>query len=200
MSAANCRVCEIKDKGEIDMKILFIDTETGGLNAEKHSLLTVAFAVYNNGEIVAEKEFAVKHKYYLVSTKALEVNNINLIEHDQIAIESKVVVQEIIKFIKDNFGDEKPVIAGHNIEFDYKFLDKLFQNEKEYWWKYVSHRKLDTCSLINFLMVTGKIEIESASLEASINYFKIETNARHTAKDDVRATIALFENINKLFN
>jgi hypothetical protein len=49
-------------------------------------------------------------------------------------------------------------------------------------------------------MVTGKIEIESASLEASINYFKIETNARHTAKDDVRATIALFENINKLFN
>jgi DNA polymerase III epsilon subunit-like protein len=109
-------------------------------------------------------------------------------------------VKAIIKSIQDNFSNEKPVIAGINIEFDYKFLDKLFQNEKEYWWKYVSHRKLDTCSLINFLMVTGKIEIESASLEASINYFKIETNARHTAKDDVRATIALFENINKLFN
>lgn len=181
------------------MKILFIDTETGGLNPEKHSLLTVALAVYNDNKIIDIKEIAIKHREYVVTPKALEVNNINLVEHDKQSISSKDAVNEIIKFIKENFGEEKPVIGGHNIEFDYKFLDKLFFNEKEYLWKYVSHRKLDTCSLINYLMITGKIQIESASLEAAINYFNIETAARHTAKDDVVATIDLFKNINKLF-
>jgi len=178
------------------MKILFIDTETGGLKHEKHSLLTIALAVYSDHKIVDEKEIAIKHRDYVVNTKALEINKINLVEHDKIAIVSKEAVQEIITFIKKNFGDEKPIIAGHNVEFDYKFLDKLFFNEKEYLWKYVSHRKLDTCSLMNFLIITERIKLESASLESAISYFDIETNARHTAKDDVRATIYLYENIN----
>ena len=47
-------------------------------------------------------------------------------------------------------------------------------------------------------MITKKIDIESASLEAAIDYFKIKTNARHTAIEDVRATIAVYENINKM--
>ena len=180
------------------MKILFIDTETGGLNPEKHSLLTVALAVYDGDEIINIKEIAIKHREYIVTPKALEINNINLVEHDKSAISSKDAVNEIIKFIIDNFGTEKCIIAGHNVEFDYKFLDKLFLNEKQYLWKYVSHRKIDTCSLINYLSITRKIEIESASLESAINFFKIKIDARHNAKDDVIATIAVFENINKL--
>ena len=179
------------------MKILFIDTETGGLDAEKHSLLTIALAVYSDGKIIAEMDYKVKHKNYVINPKALEINKINLLEHDKLALESKVVIQEIIKFITDNFGYDKPVIAGHNIEFDNRFLSKLFQNENEKWSNHVSHRKLDTCSLMNYLMITGRISLGSSSLEESITYFKIETEARHTAKDDVRSTINLFEHINK---
>jgi DNA polymerase III epsilon subunit-like protein len=179
------------------MKILFIDTETGGLDAEKHSLLTIALAVYSDGEIIAEKDWAVKHKDYIVTIKALEVNKIDLIEHNKIAIESNIVVQEIMMFIFNNFGNERPIIAGHNVEFDNGFMTRLFKYEYEVWAKHVSHRKLDTCSLINYLIVTGRANLESASLEESIKHFKIEVNSRHTAKDDVRATIALFEKINK---
>jgi len=180
------------------MKILFIDTETGGLDAKKHSLLTIALAVYEDGKVIADQDHIVKHEDYIITPKALEVNNINLIEHDNIAIDSKVIVQEIIKFMDDNFGNTKPVIAGHNIEFDNGFLVKLFDDENETWSNHASHRKLDTCSLINYLIITGKIDLKSASLEASINYFRIKTEARHTAKDDVRATIKLFECINKV--
>lgn len=177
------------------MKVLFMDTETGGLDPEKHSLLTVALAVYEDGKILDEKEWFIKHKDYSVTSKALEINNINLVEHNKIAMDTKIAVVDIIQFIFKNFSVEKAVIAGHNVEFDYKFLDKLFKGETEFINRYLSHRKLDTCSLINFLMISGKIDIESASLETCINYFKIEANARHTAKDDVRATITLFEKI-----
>jgi len=181
------------------MKILFIDTETGGLDATKHSLLTIALAVYSHGNILAEQEYIVKYKEYVVTAKALEVNKINLVEHDSIATESSIVVQQIQMYIHRNFReDEKVIIAGHNIEFDNGFLTQLFENENEQWSKLVSHRKLDTCSLMNYLMVTGKIDIKSASLESSIKHFEIETKARHTAEDDVRATIKLFECINKI--
>ena len=182
------------------MKILFIDTETGGLDAKKHSLLTIALAVYKDGAILSESEYKVKHKEYIVTPKALEVNNINLIEHDKKASEGSFIVQQIIMYINRNFRrDEKVIIAGHNIEFDNGFLAKLFDDENEVWSKLVSHRKIDTCSLINYLMVTGKIDLKSASLEESIKYFKIETEARHTAEADVRATIKLFECIGELW-
>ena len=179
------------------MKILFIDTETGGLDAKKHSLLTVALAVYEDGIIIDEKEWLIKHRDYVVTPKALEVNRIDIIEHDAIAVDSYIVNTQIIKFL-DNFDfKEKPVIAGHNVEFDNGFMVELFNSNNKSWNKYVSHRKLDTCSLINYLIITGKIDLKSASLEESIKYFKIETEARHTAKHDVRATIKLFECINE---
>jgi len=185
-------------KGRAYMKILFIDTETGGLDANKHSPLTIALGVYSDGKVVAEKDWIVKHDDYILTAKAMEINNIDIICHNEIAVESEAVVKEVIKFIEDNFGiKNKPVIAGHNVEFDNGFMVKLFEDEKTAWNKHVSHRKLDTCSLINYLMITGKINLKSASLEESIKHFKIETEARHTAKDDVRATIKLFECINK---
>lgn len=180
------------------MKILVIDTETGGLDAKKHSLLTIGLAVYEDGKIIAEQEYFLKHKDYVVNAKALEINHINLISHDSIAIESKIIIDDIKRFLLSNFGTDKPVIAGHNVEFDNGFMAQLFEDENEVWNNYVSHRKLDTCSLINYLMITGKIDLKSASLEACIKYFKIETEERHTAKDDVRATIKLIECINNL--
>ena len=180
------------------MKILFIDVETGGLDAKKHSLLTVALAVYEDGKDLAEKQWSVKHKDYVVTPKALEVNDIDIIKHDSSAVEANIVVQEIIQFMQDIFWKDRPVIAGHNIDFDNGFLSQLFYEEAKQWSRYVSHRKIDTCSLVNYLMATGKIDLKSASLEESIKYFKIETEARHTAKDDVRATIKLFECINDI--
>ncbi|WP_326514801.1 3'-5' exonuclease [Clostridium intestinale] len=179
------------------MKILFIDCETGGLNPEKHSLLTIGLAVYEYGKIVAEKEIDIRHKEYIVTAKALKINNINLVQHDTNAKDPKIVVQEIIEFIKENFKEEKPVIGGHNVEFDIKFIERLFSGERDYFNRYVSHRKLDTCSIINFLMLSGKIDIESASLEAAIKYFDIETNSRHTALEDTKAAIKLYEKLKK---
>lgn len=184
------------------MKLLFLDTETGGLDAQKYSLLTVALVVYDSIDrrIYDEAEFAVKHDNYVVTPEAMKINNINLEEHDKIAVDGKIVVQKIIEFIKKNFGDERAVIVGHNPSFDYDFLDKLFKDENEYLSLYMSHRKIDTCAILNFYKAIERIDIESASLEAGIRYFNIETKARHTAMDDVKATIALFEKLQMYIN
>ena len=90
-------------------KLLFIDTETGGLYPDKHSLLTVAFAMYEDGEVKAEAMWAIKSKDYVVNAAALKINNINLVEHDSIAKEKDFVVKEMIEFIKESFGEDKRV-------------------------------------------------------------------------------------------
>lgn len=38
------------------MRLLFLDTETGGLNEFEHSLLTMGMVVWENGKIIAKKE------------------------------------------------------------------------------------------------------------------------------------------------
>ena len=180
------------------MDILFIDTETGGLDPNKHSILSIGIAMYSDGNIIEEEQLFIKHDDYVVCGKALEINNISLTDHDRVALNKKIVVQRIIKFIKDNCAGDKPVIAGHNVDFDYKFLDKLFKDEGELLSNYVSHRKIDTCSLLNVLIYTGAVNVKSASLESAIEYFKINTDLRHTAIGDVRSTIILFEHILKI--
>lgn len=174
-------------------KILFIDTETGGLDSEKHSLLTAAFVTYEDGEIKAEASWNIKHKDYVVNTGALRINKINLVEHDAIASEKDFVVKEMIEFIKESFGEEKPVIAGHNIQFDISFLSNLFQECSEFWPEYASHRTIDTCSIIRFLYHAGKIQEDVAASDKAFKYFGIEVAERHTSYGDVCATIELYK-------
>lgn len=185
----------------MDNKLLFIDVETGGLDPEVSSLLTVSFSVYKNGKVLGSRDFLIKHDVYNVTVQALEVNHINLIELDKIATHAKTVVKEIISFIRNNSKlGELPVVAGHGVDFDIRFLDKLFRDNGEKLSDYISHRKLDTCGIINFLKYTGKIDIKSASLESAIEYFNIDTNGRHVSRDDVDATIKVYEKLNELIN
>ena len=40
-------------------RLLFIDTETGGLDPQKHSLLSLALVVWEKREILDSKEFLI---------------------------------------------------------------------------------------------------------------------------------------------
>lgn len=180
------------------MKTLWMDVETGGFNAEKHSLLTIALAVYDGEKVTEIREWKVKHRDYIVTPGAMKQNKIDLLEHDESAKDKDVVVGEIIEFIKENFGEERPAIGGQNIKFDISFVDKLFKECKQYWNKFVSHRTIDTCEVLRFMYYTGKITEDVAALDRAIKYFNIDVAARHTASGDILATIKLFEILREL--
>jgi DNA polymerase III epsilon subunit-like protein len=180
------------------MKTLWMDTETGGFNAEKHSLLTIALAVYDSENVIDIKEWKIKHKDYLITADSLTHNKIDIIEHHKVAKEKEVVVKEIIEFIKINFSEERPALGGQNIKFDIGFVDKLFKDCKEYWNKYVSHRTIDTCEITRFMFYSGKITEDVAALDKAIKYFDIEVDGRHTSSGDILATIKLFEKLREI--
>jgi DNA polymerase-3 subunit epsilon len=180
-------------------KILFIDTETGGLEPLEHSLLSVAFAVWDNGKITAAKEFLINDGILNVTSKALEINKINIIEHSRIALKSENAISKIKDFLNVNFGfDEKIVLCGHNILFDINFFKNFWnKNEGNYNTRF-SHRYVDTASILFFLSITNKLPENSNSSQNAFDLFGISINKRHSALGDVLGTAELFNRLIEL--
>lgn len=171
-------------------KILVIDTETGGLSAEKNSILSFAAVVFENLVATNEIEVYVKEDDIQVTPKAMEVNKIDL---KWLRANGKSPVEALSlleKFVVDNFGTEKVSPAGHNVGFDVRFMQRLFRLAGKNYDDMFSHRTLDTAAVLRFLSMTGKIDMKTASADEAFKYFKIEISPdkRHTALGDAKAT------------
>src|SRR5690606_30430214 len=180
-------------------KILFIDTETGGLDPLEHSLLSVAFAVWDNGKITTSKEFLINDGVLNVTSKALEINGINIIEHSRIALKSKYAISEIKNFLNQNFEfDEKIILCGHNILFDINFFKNFWNKNEGNYNKRFSHRYVDTASILFFLSITNKLPENSNSSQNAFDLFGISIDKRHSALGDVLGTAELFNRLIEL--
>ena len=180
------------------MRILFTDTETGGTKPHKDALLEVALVVYEDGEELASKVLKIKSEGKPCSEEALNINHINLDEHDQFAAPREVAAGEIVDFIKEWFPDGKATLAGHNVSFDRDFIQTLMLETGHHeWWGLVSHRLLDTMTILNFLVAFGKLPDEVLSSDGAFKYFGIEIANRHSAMGDVEGTVTLFNTLSK---
>lgn len=176
-------------------KLLFIDTETGGLDPSKHSLLSIALGVWEAGEITASLELQLVHPEYNVTNKAMEINNIDLRQpregHNK--GEAYFAIESFLMAHMDT--DEKPTLVGQNVGFDIGFLKEAFGPRA--YGKLFSHRAIDTASIIRFLQTSGQLDMVGASLEAAIHYYElpVQKKDRHTALGDVYATALLYNQL-----
>lgn len=87
-------------------RLLFIDTETGGLDPHKHSLLTIGVVVWDEklGELYSD-EYAVFSDTYTITKSALRINHFNEELHREKAISSKEIVRKFHE-IKSNYFQE----------------------------------------------------------------------------------------------
>ncbi|MEP7318648.1 MAG: 3'-5' exonuclease [Panacibacter sp.] len=174
-------------------KILFIDTETGGLDPSKNSLLSLALVVWQEFEIVGSKEILINDGLLNSTPQALKINGINLEEHKKNAFHPKEVLKEFDDFLNFHFlSNEKITLAGHNINFDVNFL-KYFLLENNYsYFKRFSHRYVDTATILYYLYLSGKIKQKAISSQEAFDLFGISVEGRHTALGDAIATAKLF--------
>ncbi len=176
-------------------RLLFIDTETGGVEPEEHSLLSLGIIVWENGKTIFEDETYIKDTVYKVTAQALAINNIDISYIDKIGLDKQEVVQKI-KGIKERyFSNRIMTVAGHNVAFDVSFLKQLYKSNGYSFMDDFSHRVVDTSSILQFLYYAGKIETNISSSDAAFQYFNIEVEKRHTALDDCRATVRLFNEL-----
>lgn len=177
-------------------RLLFIDTETGGLNPDKHSLLSLAMVVWEDMEIIDSQELLINDGQLSVTEEALSINKIDIGKHKKSAISSSQAIEKIFLFIGKHFPQQRKItIAGHNVQFDLSFLKILFSQNKKDFSKFFSHRIIDTSSILHYLYLAGHIKQRAISSDEAFELFEIKVEGRHTALGDAVATAKLFNKL-----
>jgi DNA polymerase III epsilon subunit-like protein len=174
-------------------RLLFIDTETGGLNPDKHSLLSLAMVIWEDMEIIDSQELLINDGLLSVTKEALSVNRIDIEKHKLSAISPSQAIEKIFLFIGKHFPQQgKITLAGHNVHFDAGFLRSFLSRNNKDFNKYFSHRIIDTSSILYYLYLSGRIEYKAVSSDEAFDLFGIKVDGRHTAIGDALATAELF--------
>ena len=185
---------------------LFLDNEMGGLEREKHSLLTVYLMMTDdNYNVISDLYLYLKPDdgIYKVCGEAMAVNKINLLEHDKKAItykEGGTKLYNWLKSLTDN-GKVKATVVGHGIHGDVDWIVYHLMSRASFE-NFTSYRKLDTSSTCQFLKSVGMFpEDVSGSLLSLAKHFKVEVdeNAAHDAKYDTQLTFKVFLALRKMF-
>lgn len=181
-------------------RLLFVDTETGGLDPQKHSLLSVGLVVWDEsaGEIFSD-EIYVGSENYNVTKSAVRINHFDESAHRAIAIPPHIVVEHFFEVKEKYFKEYTSIpLAGHNTVFDVQFIKQLFLTCGRSYEKLFSHRILDTYSIIKCLSDCQIIPHSVNSSASAFKYFGISVIGRHTALGDARATMQLYSKIIEL--
>lgn len=188
----------------MDQTIIIIDTETGGLDAENHSLLTVSMIATRGRLFLKAADWKVKHRGYHVTPQALEINGIDLVTHDKEATEAYQVASGICQFIEEVRKDpsEKVVFLGQNTAFDMAFLERFMQScyGLSLFKKLVSHRKLDLMNMTAFLNLSGLLKTDGLGLDDVVKALGIKVPERHTAYGDAWATLEALNHMLRLLD
>jgi hypothetical protein len=177
------------------------DIEAGGTEL-KHSLLSAYFVVLDEDLKTIYEELDLKIKpndgNYIVRGDALEVNGIDLVQHDKEAVTEGRASTLLYEFLERHSpsGTVKLTPLGHGIEKDIEFIkEHLTKNFN----KFVSYRYLDTGVIVQFLKLRGDVPRDlGGSLEELAHYFGINIKKLHTAKDDTWLTIEILRKLKEL--
>ena len=186
-------------------KIIFIDTETGGVNAEKSALIQLSGIIEVDG---TEKE---KFNFYIkpfenseVNEKAIEVQGRTFEElrTDKYIDESiiyKKFLEILDKYIDKYDKNDKFIVAGYNVKFDIDILKAFFErNNNKFLFSYFNSSMLDPLYSVRLLQIAGILPIlENNKLETWCKYFNIELKA-HDSLQDITATKKLIEKLIEL--
>lgn len=172
-------------------RYFLFDTETGGLEASKHSLLSFyGLALNQNLDVTGTIDLLIKPDdgVYHVDIEALKVNKINLLEHDKVAMRESEAGNKLWAFLWEQFSynnEQKLIPAGHNIgRLDIPMGEKLIGFDK--WNKFFVQRTLDTGTIGQLLLCQGKIpETNKGSLVELCDHYGIPSVGAHNAKNDV---------------
>lgn len=178
------------------MTYLALDCEMGGREIE-FSLLQAYFSVLDkNFTPLDELNLLLKpdNNIYIVSGQGMSVNQINLQEHDKVALSYKQAKPLLYDFLKRNGSGTRLTPVGHGIRGDIDFLLKYLISVGS-WEQFCTYHYLDTSVILQFLRACGKMPVDQdGSVGALATYFNLPINGDlHDAKVDAQTTAMILK-------
>lgn len=178
------------------MRILFLDTETTGLDPNVNDIVEVACEYWENGQKKSSFHRLVSFSSFDGATKnlkALQVNHYTKRNHTDSISTSKVAVEEFVCYLLSiPHSKTDPIyIGGHNTHFDVGMLKAwLKRHNYDGWGDVFSSVLVDTASLANVLKAAGLIDSKHINLLTLAECLKIPTEPEkaHKAIYDVHIT------------
>ncbi len=172
-------------------KLLIVDTETGGLDPDKQSILSIAALVYNDGAIEDEYYTLIAEGDIVAEPQALKVNKLSVAQCQSEGASPLAAANAIIAMLQKHDMRRDVRICAHNAAFDVGFLRRLWRLAG---WSYsatFSYRSLCTQTGALLLEQAGRLDLPggSASLDNLVKYWniKLDRTGGHNALGDARA-------------
>lgn len=169
---------------------LVIDTETGGLDPQRHPLYTVGAAVLDlqNGHI-AGIEIPVLDPAP-PDPEALRVNRIEPDRHLASALPPQHAVSRLEAFAGPHFPNGTITIAGYNVDFDIAFLRRLYRLAGVDFRSRYSHRTVDLHAVYSVLAAAELApQLRHPSLRSIARALRVEPEQpAHSALADALTT------------
>jgi len=176
-----------------DINYIVLDLETGGFDVSVANITEIAFIVLNKKfEIIEEftqliKPYIVKNDIFVqqdaYNQQALQITGLTIEQLTEEGIDIKKALKMVNdSFIKNKIGRTYPILVGHNITFDIKFLQlafKQFLNQE-----FLNSQIIDTLSLAYLF----DLDFDSYSLDTLNEKLKINLTQSHRALNDCHTT------------
>jgi DNA polymerase III epsilon subunit-like protein len=105
--------------------IIVVDVETTGLHPDKNGIVSIGAVVYEDPTKTFYEECRVREDAY-IDPKALVVNGFTKTEiRDENKFSEARLIEHFAEWWK-SIGFEDNIIAGHNVHFDWGFLNEAF--------------------------------------------------------------------------
>lgn len=188
-------------------KILWLDTETTGLNPKKHGLREIGYILVVDGQVVKKDVLQIdprtyKNKIVEIDNQALELSNVTIEDFDNFDDSAYAFdkFSTLLEYVDKEDKNDYFTLARFNVKFDNDFLREWFyDNDAGAEFKnYFHYKVIDVFPLVITLKHLGLIDTENDKLKTVCEYFNIPIDA-HNALSDIEATKNLYELISDRF-
>ena len=174
--------------------VIVIDIETTGTNVFEHEVISVALVPVRRDLVPLSIHVQVDEG---TPWSPFAETNWRRFEKDwrRDALPSDAAAKLIQEYLDTLPGDSDYLLAGHNIGFDRAFFSKLAFRAGRSEFRRVSHRNIDTFTLLFRLAALAEIPEEATTSAGAFKYFgiRVPEAERHTALGDALATRVLVE-------
>lgn len=172
-------------------KVVFVDTETGGLDPLKHSLLSIGVAIVQDGAVVDTMYTLVREPEIIAEESALKINGLTVDEVYEKGVTPLQAVNMLVSLLQKNGIFKNAQFAAHNAPFDKPFVKRMFELAGKKMDSVFSYRPLCTQTGALMLDLAERIYLPggSASLDNLVKLWniKLDRSAGHNALNDAIA-------------